>query len=129
MNETSPVAGSTVKVPLPGTTNVVFVQSFGVSTGSIPQSFTLVGSSGMGETPAVSLPKGFNVCTTFMALLDESGFAVGIGGAPTVTVIVEFTNCPESFAAWYLIGVAVPLKVGSGSKVTNPVAGSTTYEP
>ena len=61
VNDTSPVTGSTVNVPLPGTAKVVFVQSFGVSTGSIPQSFTDFGSRGIGETPAVSLPNGFTV--------------------------------------------------------------------
>ena len=38
---------------------------------------------------------------------------------------VESTKRPSTSDAWYLIGVAVPVKVGNGSKVTAPVVGFT----
>jgi hypothetical protein len=54
-----------------------------------------------------------------------SGAADGAGGVPIIGEIVESTKRPSTSDAWYLIGVAVPVKVGSGSKVTAPVVGFT----
>jgi hypothetical protein len=107
VNETIPVTGSTVKVPFPGISSVVFVQSGATSavTGgfafgsAIPQSFTDFGSNGTDATPGVSFPNGFTVWTTLIALADESGFVTGRGGSVTVTVIVEFTVWPALFVA------------------------------
>jgi hypothetical protein len=59
-----------------------------------------------------------------------SGLAVGgLGGAPTVGVIVAAANCPLLFATMYLIGVAVPENVDNGVNVTAPVVVSTVYVP
>ena len=51
-----------------------------------------------------------------------SAAATGAGGGVTLGVIVAFTYWPRSSTAWYLTAVAVPVNVGSGSKVTVPFA-------
>ena len=53
----------------------------------------------------------------------------GADGATTVTAIVAAAICPVESATTYLIGVAVPVNVGSGLNVTTPVCGSTVYSP
>ncbi|CAB4879964.1 unannotated protein [freshwater metagenome] len=54
-----------------------------------------------------------------------SGTATETGGAETDSVIVEVEVRPNESAATYSIGVAVPVKVASGVKVTRPVVVST----
>ena len=54
-----------------------------------------------------------------------SGAALLGGGGVTVGVIVDVTTWLSESLTTYLIGVAVPVNVGSGSKVTTPVVGST----
>ena len=51
--------------------------------------------------------------------------AVGSGGSPTVAVIVDETERPSESVTLYEMGVATPVKVGSGSNVTTPVIGFT----
>ena len=63
-----------------------------------------------------------------MAPLEIFGLAVGAGGAPTEVVIVELTFRSSESLTWYLIGVAGPVNVGSGLKVTVP-SGLTVYVP
>ena len=46
-----------------------------------------------------------------------------------MTAIVAEAICPVESATTYLIGVAVPVNVANGSKVTTPVCGSTVYVP
>ena len=50
-----------------------------------------------------------------------SGTATDGAGAVTVGVIVEMDFWPSASATTYSIGVAVPVKVASGVKVTTPV--------
>jgi hypothetical protein len=57
-----------------------------------------------------------------------SGVASGAGGGVTVGVIVASSDRPSESVAWYVIAVAVPLNVGSGSNVTVPFA-FTVYVP
>ena len=59
-----------------------------------------------------------------------SGLAVGgLGGAPTVGVIVAAAICPLLFSTTYFTGVAVPENVDNGVNVTAPVVVSTVYVP
>ena len=124
MKVTFPVAGSTVKVPFPEIVTEVCVQLFGVSAGFTPHNFSVAGKSGK-FVFVMSLANGLKVCWASIAPLDVFGFATGAAGNPTVTAIVESTNRPMESVAWYLIGVAGPVKVGKGSKVTAPVTAST----
>jgi hypothetical protein len=50
----------------------------------------------------------------------DSGWATGGGGTATWTPMVALLLCPSESATTYFTGVAVPVKVGSGSKVTLP---------
>jgi hypothetical protein len=51
-----------------------------------------------------------------------SGVATGTGGGVTVGVIVAESIWPVESVTWYVSGnLAVPEKVGSGSKVTTPL--------
>jgi hypothetical protein len=58
----------------------------------------------------------------------DSGVATGAFGAVTVGVIVALATWPVESVTTYFTGVAVPLKVGKGSKVTVPLA-FTVYVP
>ena len=58
-----------------------------------------------------------------------SAVAVGAGGGVTVGVIVARLRWPSASATAYLIGVAVPVKDGSGSNVTAPDVGLKVYVP
>ena len=49
-------------------------------------------------------------------------FTIVSGGATTVTVMVELTTRSRLSSTWYVMGVAVPENVGSGSNVTVPSA-------
>ena len=51
LNVTTPVVGSTVYVPSPGTVNDVLSHEFGFCTGSMPHNFTVVATRG---TPALA---------------------------------------------------------------------------
>jgi hypothetical protein len=57
-----------------------------------------------------------------------SGVATGAAGIETVGVIVAPVTWPVESATTYFTAVAVPLNVGSGSKVTVPFA-FTVYVP
>ena len=50
-----------------------------------------------------------------------SGPAEGAVGAFTVGVMVDVATCPVLSATTYLMGVAVPAKPGTGSKVMVPL--------
>ena len=50
-----------------------------------------------------------------------SGVATGGAGMFTVGVIVDVATCPVVSATTYLMGVAVPAKPGTGSKVMVPL--------
>ena len=103
----TPVTGSTVYTPLPGTIDDMPVHPG--ETCAPVHSFTLVGSN---VTPVVteSLPRGFTDCVAPCAPDVESGSAVGSGGEATVGVIVDVTTCPARSVTAYSIGVAVPTK-------------------
>ena len=65
----------------------------------MPHNFTDVASRGKSAAPPASLPSGVYVWFVSYASEIASAVAVGIGGRPTVGVIVEFTNrLRESFA-------------------------------
>ena len=53
--------------------------------------------------------------------VDVSSEAVGGGGEPTVATMTASVRCPAESSTTYLIAVAVPVNVGSGSKVTVPL--------
>jgi hypothetical protein len=57
-----------------------------------------------------------------------SGVATGAAGIETVGVMVALVTWPVESATTYFTAVAVPLNVGSGSKVTVPFA-FTVYVP
>ena len=97
-NVTTPVVGSTVYVPCPGTTRVVREQFGGVSDwspsalgSSIAHNVSvLLTRSKLGSCE--SLTKGLKVWFSSQSSVFASGTAVGTGGGPTVTVIVAFTT-------------------------------------
>jgi hypothetical protein len=60
-NVTTPVVGSTVYVPSPGTVNDVLSHEFGFWTGSMPHNFTVVARNGAPDAPGVSLLVGVYV--------------------------------------------------------------------
>ena len=77
----------------------------------------------------VSLENGVTVWVAPTIPDEVSAIATGAGGGVTVGVIVPSDFCPSESATTYLIGVAVPVKVGSGSKVTTPVDAFSVYVP
>ena len=74
---------------------------------------------------------GFVVVSSFLAIGKTSfdcGFATGATGINTVGVIVVEVFCPIESVTEYITAVAVPIKSGSGSKVTVP-SEFTVYVP
>ena len=77
----------------------------------------------------VSFENGVTVWVAPTIPDEVSATATGAGGGVTVGVMVPRDFCPKESTTTYLIGVAVPIKVGSGSKVTAPVDAFSVYVP
>ena len=121
--DTTPVVESSVNTPADVVTEVC-VQFGAVSAGDTPHknvcAVTRLGPPGAARPPARS--RVVNTTVSPGRSVFCSDVAVGTGGATTVGEIVAESFCPAESATTYLIGVAAPVKVGSGSKETTPFA-------
>ena len=111
-----PVALSKVHVPSPRMTNVSSASQASVAglMRHVSEVLRLVPVA-KGVSPVMLLytmvPLGITCFTSGVAAI----------GGNTVTMIVAVTSAPVESSTWYVTAGAVPLKVGSGSKVTVPL--------
>jgi hypothetical protein len=129
-NVTTPVVVLTVYVPSPAIVSDVPVQL----ASAVPVTHNLTVAGSRVPEPAVSPVNTSITCAVLNAPDDVSLSAVGLpaaGTSPaaTVGVIVAEAFDPKELATTYLIGVAVPVNVDSGTNVTTPVVVSTEYVP
>ena len=127
-NVTTPVAAFNVYVPSPAIVTMPSEsQLAGEELGTIKQvREVLRPTPDVAKAPVPVIVVNVAVPPGITAL--DSGVATGAFGAVTVGVIVALATWPVESVTTYFTGVAVPLKVGKGSKVTVPLA-FTVYVP
>ena len=75
-----------------------------------------------GTTPPLSLLHGESTTDELCSAVPVSSSVIGAGGGTTSGLSVECAFCPKESITTYGMGVAVPVNVGIGVKMTVPSA-------